>query len=128
MRYLLDAHTFMWWDGNSEKLSSTVFEIISDDENVIYLSVVSVWEIAIKKQLGKLPIRSDLATIIIEQQAENGFQILPIELAHTLKITELPLHHKDPFDRLLIAQSVVENIPILGKDAVFQKYDVEVIW
>ncbi len=128
MKYLLDTHAFMWWDADSEKLSSNVFEIISDDDNDIYLSVVSVWEIAIKNQIGKLPIRSELATIITEQQTENGIQILSIELAHTLKISELPLHHNDPFDRLLIAQSLVENIPILSKDAVFQKYDAEILW
>ena len=128
MRYLLDTHTFMWWDANSDNLSQTVFDIINNENNIIYLSLVSVWEMAIKVQLGKLPLRGDLDSIIVEQQENNDIQILSIELAHTLKVIDLPLHHKDPFDRLLIAQSMVEDIPILGKDAIFQKYDAEVLW
>ena len=85
-------------------------------------------QMQIKIQIGKLDVGKPLTEIINEQQTENGIQILPIDLAHTLKISELPLHHNDPFDRLLIAQSLVENIPILTKDAVFQKYDAEILW
>lgn len=128
MRYLLDAHTFMWWDSDSSQLSSNVHDIISDRGNDIYLSVVSVWEITIKNQIGKLPLKGDLKQIVQSQVSANGFNILPISLTHTLKVGELALHHHDPFDRLLISQALVEEMTILSKDAIFKQYEAQVLW
>ena len=128
MRLLLDTHSFIWLSTEPKKLSQKAYDYLADSSNTIILSVISTWEMQIKIQIGKLDVGKPLTEIINEQQTENGIQILPIDLAHTLKISELPLHHNDPFDRLLIAQSLVENIPILTKDAVFQKYDAEILW
>lgn len=128
MKYLLDTHTFMWWDSNSTELSQAVYDIISDSKNQIYLSTVSTWEMTIKVQIGKLSLKDDLSKIVAKQIKDNGFLILPIELSHTLKVGELPLHHKDPFDRLLIAQSLIEGTTLLSKDAVFQNYSATVLW
>ena len=128
MRLLLDTHSFIWLSTEPKKLSQKAYDYLADSSNTIILSVISTWEMQIKIQIGKLDVGKPLTEIITEQQTENGIQILPIDLAHTLKISELPLHHNDPFNRLLIAQSLVENIPILSKDAVFQKYDAEVLW
>ncbi len=89
------------------------------------MSVASVWEMQIKQQLGKLKLRLPLAELIADQQKDNGIEILPVGLAHVLALENLPLHHKDPFDRLLIAQARTENIGILSVDATFKQYEVK---
>lgn len=128
MKVLLDTHTLIWWDSDSSKLPSQVFSLIEDENNQVFVSVVSIWEIQIKVQIGKLKLRADIADIITAQQTQNNLEILLIGLDHALKIGELPLHHRDPFDRLLIGQALVEDMTILSKDAVFQQYNAKVIW
>jgi len=128
MRTLLDTHTFLWWVTNTPQLSETVRSILAAQHNQIFFSAASGWEIAIKAQLGKLEIPSQPEDFILHQLEINSFQILPIELKHALHIYHLPNHHKDPFDRILIAQSQVENLPLLTLDTQIRKYGIHVIW
>lgn len=128
MKALLDTHAFLWWVTNNPQLSSTVQSILSDRSNEIFFSAASSWEIAIKAQLRKLEIPSKPEIYIAEQLEINSFQILPIEVKHTLQTYYLPNHHKDPFDRILVAQSQVEDLPLLTLDAKIAQYGVNVIW
>ncbi|BAZ16545.1 hypothetical protein NIES4071_84220 [Calothrix sp. NIES-4071] len=128
MKALLDTHAFLWWVTNDSQLSSTVISILSDRSNEIFFSTASSWEIAIKAQLQKLELPSNPEIYIAEQLEINSFQVLPIELKHTLQTYYLPNHHKDPFDRILVAQSQVENLPLLTLDAKIAQYGVNVIW
>lgn len=128
MNILLDTHVLIWLDLEPEKLSPSAKKILADTENMLFLSVVSVWEMQIKSQIGKLSHSKALSEVIQEQRKINRIQILSVELPHVLKVGELPLHHRDPFDRLLIAQALVEDMTILSKDAVFQQYNANVIW
>jgi PIN domain nuclease of toxin-antitoxin system len=129
MRVLLDTHVFIWWNSDNSKLSPKVQQLIEDENNEIVLSVVSAWEIQIKAQLGKLPVLpASLNTIISRQQNDNGLVILPVRLPHVFALDGLPFHHKDPFDRMLIAQALSENLPFVTHDAVMSQYAVTVIW
>lgn len=127
MNILLDTHTFLWWDSNPEKLSSATLAALSNPENRIFLSTVSAWEIQIKKQLGKLAITVPLDEMIESQQQVNNLIILPVDLKHILALDNLPIHHKDPFDRLLIAQAKSETMSIASADPIFSQYDVSII-
>ena len=127
MRILLDTHIFMWWDANVQRLSAGARALCEDPNNSLVLSLASVWEMQIKEQLGKLTMRLPLATLIAQQQSVNGLEILPIQLDHILALSNLPHHHKDPFDRLLIAQSNLEQIPLLTADAIFSMYSVQLL-
>lgn len=128
MKLLLDTHTFIWWDSDPTQLSERVLDICRDSNNTLLLSIATVWEIQIKSQLGKLKLKLPLTELIENQQRINGFQLLSIDLNHVLELEELPLHHKDPFDRLLIAQSNIEEAILLSKDSVFSAYSVQTIW
>lgn len=112
----------------TENLSLTILSICQDISNTLIFSVVSAWEIQIKKQLGKLTLNLPLIEMIEGQKRTNHVQILPCRLNHVLALEELPLHHRDPFDRLLIAQAKVEEATLLSKDTVFADYDVEIVW
>ncbi len=105
MKVLLDTHAFIWWDSAPEKLSPQARAACQDRTNLLLLSVASAWEMQIKLQLGKLRLRLPLAEVIVSQQQTNDLQVLPIALNHILALQSLPAHHKDPFDRLLIAQA-----------------------
>ena len=128
MKLLLDTHTFVWWNSNPAKLSTRVLQLCQDRENIVLFSVVSAWEMQIKLQLGKLKLGLPLSEVIESQRQTNNVQVLPITLAHVLALQNLPAHHKDPFDRLLIAQANEENAVLLSGDSVFAKYSVELIW
>lgn len=128
MRYLLDTHTFLWWNKQSTKLSVTVLNLFQDRSNTLLLSLASVWEIQIKIQLGKLSLPAPLVEIIEKQQQANQIELLPITLPHILALEHLPQHHRDPFDRLLIAQARVEGMSIISDDALFSQYPVQLIW
>lgn len=128
MRILLDTHTFIWWDIEPSRLSPRALSLCQDVNNQLLLSVVSVWEMEIKIQLDKLRFVKSLADMIAEQQRANHIEILPISLAHALAIETLPLHHKDPFDRLLIAQAKVEQLSIMSRDPEFKAYPIVVAW
>lgn len=128
MNILLDTHSFIWLDINPSQLSHIAHSVIADKQNTLFLSVVSIWEIQIKLQIGKLTLNNTAADTLAQQQKTNRIQLLNIELPHVLKVGELPLHHKDPFDRLLIAQAMVEGYTLLGKDEIFKSYSVSVLW
>lgn len=128
MKLLLDTHTFIWWDSNPAALSQQVLNYCNDSSNTLILSVVSVWEMQIKSQLGKLKLNLPLADLIQAQQKTNIAHVLSVNLEHVLTLENLPMHHKDPFDRLLIAQSIVENALFLSRDKVFSDYPVQVAW
>ncbi|MCA0454560.1 MAG: type II toxin-antitoxin system VapC family toxin [Chloroflexi bacterium] len=128
MRYLLDTAAFLWWVGDSRKLSERVFRLIQHAENEMYLSAVCIREIQIKAQIGRLDLPTPILEIVERQYAENNVHILPIQLNHMYAFNLLPNHHPDPFDRTLIAQAIAENMPIITNDPMFAKYPVETIW
>jgi PIN domain nuclease of toxin-antitoxin system len=127
MKGLLDTHTFLWWDSEPSKLSAVALAFLKDPANTPLLSVVSVWEILIKKQLGKLPLNTPLTTMLVKQQA-NGIVVLAVALDHVLALDALPPLHKDPFDRLLIAQAHAEGAALLTADPIIARYAVHVLW
>ncbi len=128
MKYLLDTHVFLWWITDSEQLSDTARQIITAGENTLQLSAASGWEIAIKARLGRLEISGAPAKIIPVQLSANAIESLPIQMSHALHFYTLPPLHRDPFDRMLVAQSQLEALPILTADALISQYDVETIW
>jgi PIN domain nuclease of toxin-antitoxin system len=128
MKVLLDTHTFLWYLWNDPNLSEEAKRILALPETEAYVSVASLWEIAIKVSLGKLTIGQPLEQFFPEQLSLNNFYLLPIDVHHTAFVSQMPFHHKDPFDRILIAQSLLEKIPILGTDVVFDQYNVQRIW
>jgi PIN domain nuclease of toxin-antitoxin system len=128
MNYLLDTHAFLWFINNDASLSSTAKALIEDVENTIYLSVASVWEMAIKVSLDKLEMPSPFTDFVDQQLRENTIALLDIKTAHTGIVATLPFHHRDPFDRLIIAQSTSEDFPIIGNDAIFSDYGIKRYW
>ena len=127
MRILLDTHTFLWFIAGSSKLSSTARQLIESSSSSNLLSLVSLWEIAIKKSVGKLNLAQSFNELVLQHVIGNGFEILPIEIHHIALVSTLPLHHRDPFDRLIIAQAVSENISILSVDSSFDAYPIRVV-
>ncbi len=128
MKLLLDTHAFIWWDNEPAKLSPRVLALCQDRANTVLLSVASVWEMQIKFQLGKLKLSLPLAEMIASQKRINNIRMLPIILAHVLALQDLPTHHKDPFDRLLIAQANVEGAIFVSGDSILAKYPVKLLW
>lgn len=128
MRALLDTHTFLWWNLDDPALSDAVREIISDGRNEIFLSAASTWEIAIKAAKGRLTLPDTPDQYVADRLSLHRISALPIEISHTLRVFDLPQIHADPFDRLLIAQSQMERLPILTADAEIIRYQVDVIW
>jgi PIN domain nuclease of toxin-antitoxin system len=128
MNLLLDSHVFIWAYDEQHNLSQNALQAMSNPANTPFLSVASVWEFQIKIMIRKFKLQDPLADVIAEQQQINGLQILPIELSHALKLENLPIHHKDPFDRLLISQAIVENMTLVSADANFANYQVNLLW
>ena len=128
MRLLLDTHTFLWFVAGDSALSKKARRRIEDLRNDKYLSLASVWEMAVKLSLGKFKLDLPLAETIEVGAVDNGISLLNIELAHVVAVASLPWHHRDPFDRLLIAQAVAEGFTVVGRDASFDDYDVARIW
>jgi PIN domain nuclease of toxin-antitoxin system len=128
MRVLLDTHAFIWWDGAPEHLSPKAREACFAPGNQLIVSVAGLWEIQIKVMLGKLTLRKPLREIVTGQVKQNGVVILPVELEHVLRLDQLPSYHKDPFDRILVAQALVEGLPLISHDPVVAQYPVNVIW
>ena len=128
MRLLLDTHAFIWYTRDSSKLSITGRSLIDNGENDILLSTASVWEMAIKHSIGKLTFSMPFMEFIKQQIAVNRIDILEITFDHIEVVASLPLHHRDPFDRLIIAQSTAEQIPILSVDAIFDAYAIARVW
>ena len=127
MKAILDTHIFLWWNMDDPQLSSTIRAIISDGRNELFLSAASAWEIAIKAARGRLNLPTKPRDYVSDRLVLHSLQPLPITLSHALQVYALPNHHRDPFDRLLVAQGQFENMPILTADPLIAKYDVETI-
>jgi PIN domain nuclease of toxin-antitoxin system len=127
MRALLDTHTFLWAIADDKRLSRRAQKIFTGP-NDLWLSVASVWEILIKVQAGKLPLPQPPGPYLVKQAAANRVEVLPISLDHVLRIEELTMQHRDPFDRILIAQSIEEKLPLVTADPQFERYSIELIW
>ena len=125
---LFDTHSFVWWADEPAKLSATALAALEDETNRLFLSDASIWEMQIKIQLGKLKLILPLPDLIESQKRDNEVEILPIKTEHILAMDGLPFHHKDPFDRLLIAQSKLENLTIVTLDPEFPAYGVKRLW
>ncbi|MEH2163269.1 MAG: type II toxin-antitoxin system VapC family toxin [Nostoc sp.] len=123
MKVLLDTHIFIWWDSEPEKLSQNILSLLQRTDTKLYVSIVSLWEIQIKSQLGKLTLSQSLEDIY-DSQNKNGISFLSVIPAHVLNLNTLPLHHKDPFDRMLISQALVEGLTLISIDQIFKLYDV----
>jgi PIN domain nuclease of toxin-antitoxin system len=124
----LDTHAFIWWDSDPVKLSQRALAMCQDRANTMLLSVASVWEMQIKLQLGKLKLNRPLAEVIEAQRQLNHIEVLPVTLEHVLALESIPAHHKDPFDRILIAQGNVEGVVLISHDPIFAKYSVRLVW
>ncbi len=127
MKLLLDTHTFLWFVNDNPKLSDHLKDLIEDTNNVSYLSVASLWEMSIKYNLGKLTLDPSYEEFVDREVTTSAIQLLNIELEHLRINATLPFHHRDPFDRLIIAQSMAEDIPIVSVDLAFDKYSVTLI-
>lgn len=128
MRQLLDTHAFLWWLDADPRLPGRLRQIIADPDNTIYVSAASAWEICAKARIGKLPGALDVAADVGGAIASQGFVSLPITVAHAERAGGLAGPHRDPFDRLLIAQSLIENLPIMSNDRAFDGFGVKRLW
>jgi PIN domain nuclease of toxin-antitoxin system len=128
VKALLDTHSLLWFALNDARLSGLAKSTISDGDNGLFVSPATFWEIAIKISLGKYEIREEFADFFSRQMTQNGFTVLPITLEHAAIVAKLPVHHRDPFDRLLVAQAMWEGIPIISADRELDPYPVKRIW
>ena len=127
MKILLDTHTLIWFLDGNKKISQLARTHIEKSGNVSFVSIASIWEMAIKISLEKLQMSVDFEKLS-ELITDNGFQILPVRFEHTLEVSRLPFHHRDPFDRIIISQGIVDNMPVISADSNFDAYVVERIW
>src|SRR2546421_11524540 len=128
MKLLLDTHTFLWFIMGNPNLSANARALIEDQGNDKLLSIASLWEIAIKVSIGKLALSAPFDTLIPQQLSANGFELLRLEVNHAAALINLPFHHRDPFDRLLIAQARIEQMQIVSVDSAFDAYQIQRLW
>lgn|SRR5690606_38068333 len=128
MRLLLDTHTLLWWSGKSRLLSAKARDLLEDTTSEVFVSVANAWEMQIKAQVGKLTLHKPWSKIIRGQMETNGFRLLQVELPHIEVLDQLPFHHKDPFDRLLLAQALHEGMTLVSNDSKLAQYPVSLIW
>jgi PIN domain nuclease of toxin-antitoxin system len=128
MNVLLDTHAFLWAITGDERLSETARETFLNSANRLFFSAVSMWEICIKISLGKLSLKRGWLKKIQNELMINAVQWLPIEMSHCAELTKLPFHHRDPFDRMLIAQAMVEDLQVLSRDVRLSDYGIERLW
>lgn len=126
MRLLIDTHILIWFLEGNKLLSKSRRQIIADSQNDVFISIASLWEIAIKISIGKLTLAQSLEDVIKQIAIEN-IKILPILPEHTLEVSTLPFHHRDPFDRIIIAQSKIENLPLIADDGEFSNYGIKIL-
>ena len=126
MRLLLDSHTFLWWVRDDPALRKRARTLISDTGNECFVSHASAWEMAIKASLGKLTLPSTVERFVVDQCETNGFGLLPITLAHIGLVEHLPFHHRDPFDRLLVAQARLEGMTLVSRDPTLKDYGISI--
>jgi PIN domain nuclease of toxin-antitoxin system len=127
-RALIDTHVFIWWTGEPKRLSALAHDFLVNPENKPVLSFASIWEMQIKLSLGKLALKTSLPELVEDEVSRNGLSLLPIELTHIYPLSDLPPHHRDPFDRLLIAQSIGEEMPVISIDDKFDVYGIQRLW
>lgn len=123
MNLILDTHIILWWMDDNRLLPQKYRLAVADKNNICFVSAVSVWEISIKSAIGKLDIPDNYLDVLLDQ----NFKELPVSWQHACKVRQLPMHHKDPFDRLLIAQAIIEDLTILSVDKIIPEYDVEIL-
>ena len=128
MKVLLDTHAFLWSITGDDRLSKTAEEIFLDPDNNLFFSAASFWEICIKMSLGKLSLKRGWFETIQEEMRINAVQWLPVEMPHCVELTNLPFHHRDPFDRMLIAQAMTEDLQLLSRDSRLSAYEIKRIW
>lgn len=128
MMYLLDTNALIWFMSDSKSLSASARSIINEPANIIWVSIVSIWEIAIKRSSGKLSVPAPLSHFIDAQMKRNKLLYLDITLDHIDVVVSLPFHHRDPFDRMIIAQALQEDLAVITKDTVFERYDINCRW
>jgi PIN domain nuclease of toxin-antitoxin system len=128
VKYLLDTHAFLWAITEDPQLSRTAREVFLAPSSDLFFSVASIWEILIKVQIKKLSLPPPAMPYVREHLARNRIQVLPIQIDHVARLEELPLHHRDPFDRILVAQSLEEDLPILTSDPLLGRYSTQLIW
>lgn len=127
MQLLLDTHPFIWFINGDNQLPEKVKNLIADSKNECFLSIASIWEIAIKTSLGKLELQSDFDKIT-DFLFETNIEILPVRFEHFQTLLKLEYHHRDPFDRVIISQGITENLMVMSKDEIFDKYPINLIW
>jgi len=128
MQLLLDTHSFLWYIGGNPQLSAAAKALIHDPNNAAFLSIASIWEMAIKHSTGKLTLAQPFQVLLPGQLHLHRIKLLPIEVGHLQRVALLPFHHKDPFDRMLVAQCEVENLPLVSRDTAFDAYGIQRLW
>jgi PIN domain nuclease of toxin-antitoxin system len=128
VKLLLDTQCWLWWFAQPERLNEEAIAHIADENNELWLSVASIWEIGIKVSIGKLPLPDPLDSYISSRMAQLRVRSLEITASHALQAAALPLHHRDPFDRMLIAQAQIEEMMLVSADSMFNKYDISLLW
>jgi PIN domain nuclease of toxin-antitoxin system len=128
VKLLLDTHAFLWWVEGTPALGRRARAAVANPDNEVFISIASCWELAIKLSLGKLRLTQRLDRFIPEQLTLNGFSLFAVELRHVVGVADLPFHHRDPFDRLLVAQALQDQLAVVSADRVFRRYGVTVIW
>jgi PIN domain nuclease of toxin-antitoxin system len=128
MHYLLDTHTLIWLFENNPQLSDRVKLFVVNESNELFISIASLWEMTIKSSLGKLDLSLPLSELFAQKLVPSDIQILPIQLQHLAILQEFSFHHRDPFDRMIIAQAIAENLTLLSTDQVFKNYQVTCDW
>jgi PIN domain nuclease of toxin-antitoxin system len=128
VKYLLDTVIWLWSIGSVERINPTCLDILENGRAEIYFSAATAWEVSIKARLGKLHLPGPPAQCIPAFMAKQGLRPLPVSHLHAVKVYDLPLHHQDPFDRLIIAQAITEEMTVLTADRAFRKYPVDVVW
>ena len=128
MKVLLDTHALLWLIADDDRLSENARQIFLNSENRLFFSAASLWELCIKKSLGKISLKNGWFQTIQEEMEINTIQWLPIELTHCAEVAEMPFHHRDPFDRMLIAQAIVEGMQLLSRDSRLSDYAIERVW
>jgi len=128
VNYLLDTHAFLWWIGGDARFSAPARRILEDPKHTIFFSVASIWEIVLKFKLGKLRLPEPLNDYLLRQIQNNRIELLTIHANHVFGMLPLPMHHRDPFDRLLIAQAQTEDMVLVSNDPQLTSYAVRVLW
>ena len=128
MKVLFDTHAFLWAISEDPRLSPTARQIFTAADSEVLISVAGIWEILVKAEVGRLPFPRPAGSYLRRQLTKTSTAVLPILLSHVLRLEALPLHHRDPFDRIILAQAMEEEIPVVSADSKFRMYPIEVLW